>query len=185
MVAVGAAAAVRKRLLVLVAVVCAQGQKRQRHPDVIVQVALGGMCGIARVRPQDAGDHLCDGGLAVAAGHGDHRQVELRTPGGGQLAQGEAAVGNDQGWQLGRPCGRFSGRFAQHGAGPLGSRLRNELGLRQLPVLALTAGALGEERRKAQEAGMDEFLAKPLNPDALRATLARYTQPPQNTAKRA
>ncbi|MBP8190431.1 MAG: response regulator, partial [Aquabacterium sp.] len=52
-------------------------------------------------------------------------------------------------------------------------RLRNELGLRQLPVLALTAGALGEERRKAQEAGMDEFLTKPLDPSNLVRTLRR------------
>jgi DNA-binding response OmpR family regulator len=52
-------------------------------------------------------------------------------------------------------------------------RLRNELGLRQLPVLALTAGALGEERRKAQEAGMDEFLTKPLDPSTLVRTLRR------------
>ena len=52
-------------------------------------------------------------------------------------------------------------------------RLRNELGLRQLPVLALTAGALGEERRKAQEAGMDEFLTKPLEPATLVRTLRR------------
>ena len=52
-------------------------------------------------------------------------------------------------------------------------RLRQELGLTQLPVLALTAGALAEERRKAQEAGMDEFLTKPLDPSSLIRTLRR------------
>ncbi|MDI1257802.1 PAS domain S-box protein [Aquabacterium sp.] len=55
-------------------------------------------------------------------------------------------------------------------------RLRNELGLRQLPVLALTAGALGEERRKAHEAGMDEFLTKPLDPANLVRTLRRCVE---------
>jgi PAS domain S-box-containing protein len=50
-------------------------------------------------------------------------------------------------------------------------RIRSELGLRALPVLALTAGALSEERRKAGEAGMDEFLTKPLDPVSLVRTL--------------
>ena len=46
-------------------------------------------------------------------------------------------------------------------------RLRSELGLTQLPVLALTAGALGEERRRAEAAGMNDFLTKPLEPQRL------------------
>ena len=43
-------------------------------------------------------------------------------------------------------------------------RLRAELGLLTLPVIALTAGALVEERRRALEAGMQGFLSKPLDP---------------------
>ncbi|QHF05004.1 PAS domain S-box protein [Pseudomonas asturiensis] len=46
-------------------------------------------------------------------------------------------------------------------------RIRNELGLSRLPVLALTAGALAEERRRAEQAGMNDFLTKPLEPAAL------------------
>ncbi len=45
--------------------------------------------------------------------------------------------------------------------------IRRELGLTQLPILALTAGALSEERRKAEEAGMNAFLTKPLDPASL------------------
>jgi signal transduction histidine kinase/HPt (histidine-containing phosphotransfer) domain-containing protein len=45
--------------------------------------------------------------------------------------------------------------------------IRGELQLTQLPVLALTAGALKAEQRRALDAGMDEFIAKPLNPMAL------------------
>lgn len=46
-------------------------------------------------------------------------------------------------------------------------RLRRDLGLTLLPVLALTAGAMAEERQQARAAGMDDFLTKPLEPCAL------------------
>ncbi|WP_332745476.1 CHASE domain-containing protein [Hydrogenophaga sp.] len=46
-------------------------------------------------------------------------------------------------------------------------RVRGELGLTHLPVIALTAGALAEERLHAKEAGMNGFLTKPLDPERL------------------
>ncbi|TDP62023.1 PAS domain-containing hybrid sensor histidine kinase/response regulator [Roseateles toxinivorans] len=52
-------------------------------------------------------------------------------------------------------------------------RIRQLAGLERLPVLALTAGALSEERRRALEAGMDDFLTKPLDPGKLVYTLSR------------
>jgi len=52
-------------------------------------------------------------------------------------------------------------------------RIRQLAGLERLPVLALTAGALAEERRRALEAGMDDFLTKPLDPGLLVYTLSR------------
>ncbi len=58
-------------------------------------------------------------------------------------------------------------------------RLRGELGLQRLPVLALTAGALPEERRQATAAGMDEFLSKPLEPKALIRAIRRAVQQAQ------
>ena len=54
--------------------------------------------------------------------------------------------------------------------------LRERLQLRALPVIALTAGALSEERRRALDAGMDDFLTKPLDPDALVRTLRRHIE---------
>ncbi len=50
------------------------------------------------------------------------------------------------------------------------------------PIAALTADALEDSRRACFKAGMDDFLTKPLDPDALRALLARhigagFTQP--------
>ena len=45
--------------------------------------------------------------------------------------------------------------------------IREELGFRKLPVVALTAGALVEERRRTMEAGMNDFLTKPIDPQAM------------------
>jgi len=50
-------------------------------------------------------------------------------------------------------------------------RLRSELGLTGLPVFALTAGALAEERRRALDAGMTGFLTKPLDTELLVRTV--------------
>ncbi|WAF83316.1 CHASE domain-containing protein [Metapseudomonas otitidis] len=54
--------------------------------------------------------------------------------------------------------------------------LRGKLGLTRLPVIALTAGALAEERRQAEAAGMNEFLSKPLEPASLIRTLRRLIE---------
>jgi len=54
-------------------------------------------------------------------------------------------------------------------------RLRGDLGL-TLPVVALTAGALAEERRRALAAGMTDFLSKPLDPQTLVRTLRRVVE---------
>ncbi|MFZ5638295.1 MAG: response regulator [Pseudomonadota bacterium] len=43
----------------------------------------------------------------------------------------------------------------------------------RMPIVALTAHAMADDRRRCLDAGMDDYLAKPLRHEALRATLAR------------
>ena len=44
----------------------------------------------------------------------------------------------------------------------------------RIPIIAMTANAYAEDVQKALEAGMDEHLAKPIDPKKLYATLARF-----------
>ena len=58
--------------------------------------------------------------------------------------------------------------------GPTATRAIREGG-DQTPIVALTANAFAEDRRACLEAGMDDHLVKPLEPDALRQALTRWT----------
>ena len=55
-------------------------------------------------------------------------------------------------------------------------RIRDELGLTALPIVALTAGALVGERQRALEAGMNEFISKPFDPQALIRKVRRLVE---------
>lgn len=45
---------------------------------------------------------------------------------------------------------------------------------KHVPIVALTAGALKEEQRKCYEAGMDDFLTKPIHPSSLKEVLKKF-----------
>ncbi len=51
---------------------------------------------------------------------------------------------------------------------------RAEQGQRRMPILVLTANALREEAARAEAAGMDEYLTKPIRLATLEAALARW-----------
>jgi two-component system sensor histidine kinase/response regulator len=55
--------------------------------------------------------------------------------------------------------------------------LRTHENLAKLPIIAMTAHALVEERERCIEAGMNDHVSKPIDPDALFATLLRWTSP--------
>lgn len=52
--------------------------------------------------------------------------------------------------------------------------IRDEARLADLPIVALTAGALPSQRERAMQAGMNDFLAKPFELDTLVATARRW-----------
>ncbi len=56
-------------------------------------------------------------------------------------------------------------------------RNRERDGGRRIPIVALTASAMEEDRERCLAAGMDDFLPKPLRADALSAALDRWLAP--------
>ncbi len=53
-------------------------------------------------------------------------------------------------------------------------RLREMPKYARTPILAMTANAFHEDRARCMEAGMDDFIAKPVDPDRMFATIQRW-----------
>jgi signal transduction histidine kinase/DNA-binding NarL/FixJ family response regulator/HPt (histidine-containing phosphotransfer) domain-containing protein len=53
-------------------------------------------------------------------------------------------------------------------------RFENEKGLQRTPIIALSASVLTEDRARCQEAGMSDFLAKPLRSESLSSMLEKW-----------
>jgi two-component system, sensor histidine kinase and response regulator len=55
--------------------------------------------------------------------------------------------------------------------------IRKRDSLRDLPVVAMTANAMDQDHRRCLEAGMNDFLVKPINPDEMWTVLQRWIGP--------
>ncbi|MGE5493346.1 MAG: MASE3 domain-containing protein [Actinomycetota bacterium] len=62
-------------------------------------------------------------------------------------------------------------------------QIRRVAGRESVPVLAMTANAFGEDRDKCREAGMDDFLSKPVDPDVLYANLLKWLERRETVAQ--
>jgi signal transduction histidine kinase/ActR/RegA family two-component response regulator len=49
-----------------------------------------------------------------------------------------------------------------------------QAGTGRLPIIALTANAFEDDRQRCREAGMDDFITKPINMEALKAVIAKW-----------
>ncbi|MDT4829024.1 hypothetical protein FQZ97_624320 [compost metagenome] len=89
-----------------------QAQQRQRHADIVVEVAGGGQAArLATPIGQHGRNHFLGRGFAVAAGHRDDGQGKLRAPGRADTHQRHARVAQHQLRQAGAGYGmRHHGR---------------------------------------------------------------------------
>jgi polar amino acid transport system substrate-binding protein len=55
--------------------------------------------------------------------------------------------------------------------------IRSEPRFRALPIIAMTANAMAADREKCLEAGMNDHVAKPIDPDELFSALLRWIKP--------
>jgi signal transduction histidine kinase/CheY-like chemotaxis protein/HPt (histidine-containing phosphotransfer) domain-containing protein/CHASE3 domain sensor protein len=60
--------------------------------------------------------------------------------------------------------------------------LRADPRFKDIPIIAMTAHALVEERQRTLEAGMNDHLTKPIDPDTMFATIKRWAKPRQPDA---
>jgi two-component system, cell cycle response regulator DivK len=62
-------------------------------------------------------------------------------------------------------------------------RLRDEPRTREIPVIAVTASVMDEDRNKIMAAGFDDYISKPINVkaflDTVRTILARHRRSPE------
>jgi len=57
-------------------------------------------------------------------------------------------------------------------------------GLPRLPIIAMTANALAEDRQRCLDAGMDDYLAKPIKGEQVDEVLERWREQAEDLLRR-
>lgn len=102
-------------------------------------------------------------------------QLELWGAKVGQASDGQAAIeAVDQAAQRGEPYDvvLMDLQMPRMGGNEAARALRQRYPARELPIIALTAAALVSERQQALQAGMNDFVTKPIDPQQLLRALA-------------
>jgi signal transduction histidine kinase/DNA-binding response OmpR family regulator/HPt (histidine-containing phosphotransfer) domain-containing protein len=64
-------------------------------------------------------------------------------------------------------------------------KIRSDPQFQTLPIIAMTANVMASDREKCIEAGMNDHIAKPIDPDELFTVLLRWVKPTENEHPRA
>lgn len=55
-------------------------------------------------------------------------------------------------------------------------KIRDDLRLSQVPIIAMTANAMAHDRDLCLQAGMDDYIPKPFSPETLASQLRRWVE---------
>lgn len=138
-------------------------------PETSVRAGLGDSSPVAGARVLMVEDNPVNMMIAVALLQQWGAEVEQAHDGAQALAAVEAAAARGRGFDvvlMDVQMPVMSGHEATR-------ELRRRHDARRLPVIALTAAALTSEREAALEAGMNDFLTKPIDAQRLHDTVAR------------
>ena len=142
-------------------------RRRRRHPRARSSRSAGARLLVAEdneINQQVAREILESAGLVVElADNGPEAAARGREP----AAYRRGAHGHPDA-RDGRPAGD--------------PRDARDAGSRDLPIIAMTAHAMASDREKSLEAGMNDHVTKPIDPDTLIAVLLRWVRPGERAA---